>query len=513
MLSTLHLSLLLSIAKLSQGFLRSYTMSNVSLSYDNARLHCKLQFGPSATLASYTGYPPEEKALMKLCGSTLTNPSKSCWVNSPSRNRFQDPLCSHLRLAKQPETDVSTMPSFGSLGDLESISCLNETRAFVCAHSVAGNTHDPVLQQCLSTPPSRVYSPSTDLLAASSTQAPSKGHGIVLSWFIAATNDEYGSLLNENGQKRYIDLFSTLKYRSASRSAASLAAVVHGSGTHGLLHSSEILLIDWGSDDLEPLRCTDEFRHVLSTVPKVCSGDGDSRKCSSSLLRIIQVDRETAQRHALGSPVSEVHTINLAARVARGKMILRIDQDTLTRTPFFRWLHFQQSHGFPDVNSVWWMARDSGLGYKAVMDVPFDIRHYVKPCDKAQNFSLHSRVKYDRVSDMKGDGGNWSPRCDNGAVGVYGYPTELLKDVMGFNEKYYFWGGMEGEFCGRAKNSSKYHTWIDLRPEIPGDCGPSFTHMQHGYGERRQNSNQYNQVPNDPALWGLVKDTLIEYIY
>ena len=107
-------------------------------------------------------------------------------------------------------------------------------------------------------------------------------------------------------------------------------------------------------------------------------------------------------------------------------------------------------------------------------------------------------------------GGSWNP-CGNGAVGVYGYPVDLMKDVMGFNEKHYFWGGVEAEFCDQARNSSKYFTWIDLYPEV---CDPSFSHMQHGYGERRHNGAQGDtRFSNNAAFWGLLNETIAEYVF
>ena len=35
---------------------------------------------------------------------------------------------------------------------------------------------------------------------------------------------------------------------------------------------------------------------------------------------------------------AQVHTFNIAARRARGRILLRLDQDTLPRGPFFSWL-------------------------------------------------------------------------------------------------------------------------------------------------------------------------------
>lgn len=128
----------------------------------------------------------QRKAILKLCGSAPGSALKTCWLNSPSRNVQHDSLCHHLTTQAEVKDD-SKIPSFGSLLDLRLVSCNGEKHDFVCAH-VDSKSPDPVLNQCLSSPPAYIHSPST--------RTRPNDDGIVLTWMIAATNDEYGSIIN-----------------------------------------------------------------------------------------------------------------------------------------------------------------------------------------------------------------------------------------------------------------------------------------------------------------------------
>ena len=319
-----------------------------------------------------------------------------------------------------------------------------------------------------------------------------------MSFFIAAQNDNYGG------------------YRAALRSSSSLAALVYGSYTFNLYENTEIILVDWGSDESAPLRCTPEFQKVLGRVPLTCEGEGDNRKCKKDLVQIIQIPPSLASKYAPGTAVSEVHTFNIAVRRARGKMLLRIDQDTFVRGPFFSWLHWQKINEWPDIKIVWWHVRDSGISKDNVHTVVDDLRYYIhhgkmqapdgKVCHDHKG-PIPDRGPYN-ASKADGDGANWR-ECHNAAVGVYGYPVDLMVDVKGMNEKYTYWGGMEGELCTRASKSSKFVNWMDIRSEV---CGLSFSHFEHSYGERLDQGAHETSFANDEN-WGLKNETLETWIY
>lgn len=84
-----------------------------------------------------------------------------------------------------------------------------------------------------------------------------------------------------------------------------------------------------------------------------------------------------AQRYAPGVSVSEVHAFNLAVRLSRGRMVLRIDQDTLPRGPWFSWLQWHKRNQWPDLDHVWWHHRDSGISKAVLPTVVDDLRYYI----------------------------------------------------------------------------------------------------------------------------------------
>ena len=312
-----------------------------------------------------------------------------------------------------------------------------------------------------------------------------------LSFFIAAQNDNYGG------------------YRAALRSSSSLLGIAYGSYVFNLYENTELILVDWGSDDSAPLRCTPEFQKVLGRVPPTCEGT-EIRTCKRDFVQIIQVPPALASKYAPGSAVSEVHTFNIAVRRARGEMLLRIDQDTFVRGPFFSWLHWQKINKWPDIKIVWWHVRDSGIRKDLVHTVVDDLKYYIHhgthSCPDHKG-PIPDRGPYN-ASKADGDGANWR-ECHNAAVGVYGYPVDLMVDVKGMNEKYTYWGGMEAELCTRASKSSKFVNWMDIRSEV---CGLSFSHFEHSYGERLDQGAHETSFANDEN-WGLKNETLETWIY
>jgi len=195
---------------------------------------------------------------------------------------------------------------------------------------------------------------------------------------------------------------------------------------------------------------------------------------------------------------------------------MRIDQDTLTMGPFFQWLQWQKASGWPDLDHVIWRGRDSGVRRDQVPLIPDDLHFYINhhdtrecPHNMARRGRIPKRPKY-KAKNAVGEGANWG-ECGNAAVGVYGYPVELMKDVRGMNERMIYWGGMESELCTRASKSKKFVNWVDLHTEL---CGPAFAHMEHDYGRKQQGTDGHECCDFDNnENWGLANETLLEYVY
>lgn len=66
--------------------------------------------------------------------------------------------------------------------------------------------------------------------------------------------------------------------------------------------------------------------------------------------------------------------------------------------------------------------------------------------------------------------------------------------------------------CSRARLSAKFVSWLDVQDET---CGPSFSHIEHAYGERKQQGDEPRDLTfaNDEN-WGLHNETgLLEWIF
>lgn len=274
-----------------------------------------------------------------------------------------------------------------------------------------------------------LYSRSCCKHATPSTPSPRR---VKLTFFIATRNDNYGG------------------NPSAARSAAAVAAVAWGLNQYNLVEDAELIIVDWNSQ--QPIRCTKYYQHALAMAPRVCKGENEKRTCAPDLVRIVEVPPAMAQRYA-PSPVSEVHTFNIAVRKSRGDIILRIDQDTFTSAPFFAWLAWQKRHRWPDLGgTIWWASRDGVISVNEVQqNVLYDINHYFRrhqqePCP-VYDKPPPKRPPFDE-DKTEVDFAFWK-ECINEAVGVWGYPVELMKDVRGMNELYVWWGDMEEELCYR----------------------------------------------------------------
>jgi hypothetical protein len=118
--------------------------------------------------------------------------------------------------------------------------------------------------------------------------------------------------------------------------------------------------------------------------------------------------------------ISEVHALNYAIRHhVRGEMVLRIDQDTVVGSAFFRYLSLEKRREWPAVadGKMWWGTRrdTDAQGAKALLESP------------EQFIAEHGMgVAPDRREDGRG------------AVGVFGMPLAKWVHAKGYNEHFLF---------------------------------------------------------------------------
>jgi hypothetical protein len=221
-----------------------------------------------------------------------------------------------------------------------------------------------------------------------------------------------------------------------------------------LTSQEEIVLVDWGS----------EVKLADALPPEVVA---DPR------LRIFYV--AAARAAACGSSFSEPHALNYAARVARGKWLARIDQDTLPGDRFFRWLPEARSGGFYFSN-----RRDMAEGQRS-------------PSEKA--------VYGNEPTDYPPSGeGFW-----RWSVGVLMVERELWHRIRGYDERNIGRNHMEHEFIGRLNRSAQL---VNLGMIL----GCPFWHQSHprsGHASRPQNRLlNYSQLQALPEVansesWGM----------
>lgn len=212
-----------------------------------------------------------------------------------------------------------------------------------------------------------------------------------------------------------------------------------------LVREVEIVLVDWNSE--VPLRTNPAFDRLAH-----------GRK----LVRIVEVSPAVARRYEDRVELSEVHALNLAAACARGKMLLRLDQDTLTGKQAVDMLIHVRDHERWRLHQVWWVGRKETPpeDYDDVIANPNMYVHY--NCNRLPYF---------------GDTPE-NNRNGLGAVGVLGIPRELWMSSGGYDQSMSLRGHMEIELVNRL--ARERYVW-----NLHDDWGTDFYHIWHTYDSKR----------------------------
>ena len=275
---------------------------------------------------------------------------------------------------------------------------------------------------------------------------------VLWSWLLVARNDGYLGL-------------------PAERLATSLAALARGTAEHTLVDESEVVVVDWNSQ-------TPFYRdHCHASVPRLIR---DSLFNNPMLIRFVVVPPSLAVAYT-NETLSEVHALNVAARHARGRMLLRIDQDTIVGRPIFHWLQgLKNSTALPEYLQRWWWCgrRDvAAEDYDSVVADPL-------------GFLDHHGARIQKWGWPNPTyGGNFS-RDGRGGVGIFGVPKAVWRVTGGLDETMTAWGHMELEFQRRIR---AHVAVLNLDDVLPGEIDQPVFHLYHprysggANGQRRQN--------------------------
>jgi hypothetical protein len=245
------------------------------------------------------------------------------------------------------------------------------------------------------------------------------------------------------------------------RLEASLKALLVALDQFGLTSSTEILVVDWSSEqplvDSEPIK---RLRKISTTCTRWIYLAGD--------LLDMPDDR-----------LSEVHALNAAARRAKGDILLRLDQDTILSPTFFEW--FVKYHYLFHGDAYTLLGRrDSGPGARdAIMEHPWE---YVSNSTNMRN-TPHWHGEYDFVNGI-------------GAVGVIIFTKSMWFKIQGYNEKMTGWGHMEIDLWKLAKLVTPALEPVGLQDRWPA---------LHIYHERlgKKAMNTIDNFAVDNPLFGL----------
>ena len=230
-----------------------------------------------------------------------------------------------------------------------------------------------------------------------------------------------------------------------------------------LAEACEILVIDWNSD--HPLHLHEYWSEVPTTIP----------------VRFCIVEPRVAAK-ASDAKVSEVHAYNVGAKVATGRMLLRLDQDTLVGRRFIQFLL-----DWEPKDEVWWCTRRESSP-----------RHYLPMVLDPNAFML-------KHGDSLPQWNHSTVHDGYGAVGVFGVPRSVWLEIRGYDETYQHFGYMEVEFVTRLRMLYKlpchnldqelstpfYHIWHTIQTTRPMNAVPKRIQL----------------VPN-PATWGCTGETI-----
>ena len=240
---------------------------------------------------------------------------------------------------------------------------------------------------------------------------------LLWSWLLVARNDHYQGSPEE-------------------RLSASLRVLVQGTEEHELTDASEILVVDWNSElPFHRAQCHAPFRTLLR-------GALFERRVP---IRFVVVPPAVASEHCRET-LCEVHALNVAARHARGEMLLRIDQDTLVGRPVFQWMQsLKASTALSLYHRRWWWCgrRDSSA------------EHYDLMVADPMGFLDRHGQSIQKWGWPKPEfGGNYS-RNGRGGVGIFGVPRAVWVATGGLDETMTAWGHMEVEYQRRIRAHAK----------------------------------------------------------
>lgn len=276
---------------------------------------------------------------------------------------------------------------------------------------------------------------------------------------------------------------------STRRLATVLRLLIEDMGSAGLAATSEILLVDWNSP--VPISDNPVIRHTLYHLyrdPVL----GPTRPA----LQIIRVPPVVAEKYA-ATPVSEVHALNAGARRASGRLVLRLDQDTMVDRVWLSWL---QQHGAAHLDKWWWGDRRGlGHGIYEVLDANLIMDH------PRLYMQLFAPIKvWDQLCAPITDGSSFCP-IGYGSVGVFGVPAAVWQQTLGYNELYTGWGHMEVEFKDRIVASGCQ----GIRVSDVAEVISPFWHIPHERANMPRPTNNWSYpFENRADSWGLGQEVL-----
>jgi hypothetical protein len=245
-----------------------------------------------------------------------------------------------------------------------------------------------------------------------------------------------------------------------------------------LRDTCEIIVVDWNSEGA-PLH-----EHVYFTDQNIKG------------VRFVVVPPHVAQTYRSTSPVSEVHAYNTGARFARGKYILRMDQDILVGVRFLQYLATLLDEGvvLDRMSPVWCSRRETHpVMYKSIVDNPVAF------------VSLHGHTLPLWCQRVFRDG--------EGAVGIFGMPRCLWHVICGYNESMTGWGHIEREIAALFVEAGIH--WKNLHDIV----GCDFYHIWHPTHDMVASStrplNDEDKFPlrNQGKNWGCQEHVLSGDIY
>ena len=264
------------------------------------------------------------------------------------------------------------------------------------------------------------------------------------------------------------------------------------------IDNAECILVDWGSE--EPLR------NILKLKKEI-----------KSIIKIVNVPKNTAEKFQKDSPYSEVHAMNCSFRNGSGKYFLRIDQDTLVGYRFMDWFFNELDE--KDYGFDWPKVAFSGRRNLSPNE-SLDFKNIIKNNRESKKIEILHPLNYKNFF--------WpTPSIVpfyGSAVGIMMVERNLFEKYRGFNEELIYMNQMDTEFLNRLCQENEIY---NLSQKTEND----FYHQHHqrfesaasdaqvhakGSGKRKTNSLLYrnNLFPNPNGEdWGLVNEKLEIYTY